>query len=230
MCGPSKAMKMAAAQEQSTANLMTKDFQDIFGNNQNILASITGALEPVVKAGPSQYGFSAGEDAALRTQALDTNAAASQQTSNAVRSAMAARGGGNVYLPTGSEAVIEGQLAQTAAQKQADAQLGITERGYETGRQNFFGAEGALAGAPGELEAPITSAGNSALSGQQGAYQAADQINQANNAWVAPVAGAIGAIAGGPIGAQIGSKLGGAIAGTGGSGGGPSSAWTTAES
>lgn len=214
MCGPSTAMKTAAAQQQSTANLMTKDFQDIFGTNQNILSSISDALTPIVKGGASQYGFSNAEDAALRTQSTAQNAAAGQNATNAVRSSMAARGGGNIYLPTGSEAAIEGQLAQSQAQKQADTQLGITERGYDIGRQNFFGAEGALAGAPGELENPITSSGSAAMGAQQGAYDAANSINQAKNAWVAPVSGLIGSVIGGPIGGAVGSKIGGAVGGT----------------
>lgn len=221
MCGPSQGMKMAAAQQQSTANLMTKDFENIFGENQNILGSITDALTPIVKAGASQYGFSDAEDAALRTQATAQNASGARNATNAVRSAMASRGGGNIYLPTGSEAAIEAELANSQAQQQANSQLGITEKGYDTGRANFFGAEGALAGAPGQLEAPITSSGSAAMGAQQGAYTAASDINQAKNAWVAPVAGAIGTLVGGPIGGMVGSKVGGAISGSGsGDGGG----------
>src|SRR4030081_1020551 len=102
LCGATKGQKDAAAQEMSTAKSMSSAFDTIFKGNENILKSITGALTPVVQAGPSQYGFSSAEDAALRTRAMDSNAAASQQVTNAVRSAEASRGGGNTYIPTGS--------------------------------------------------------------------------------------------------------------------------------
>lgn len=200
MCGPSKAMKSAAAQTQTTANLLTDSFKKIFGTNTNILSSITDALTPVVKDGPSQYGFSKGEDAALRTRAVDSNAAAGQQTTNAVRSAMASRGGGNTYIPSGSEAVIEGSLAQTEAQKQADDQLGITEKGYETGRQNFFQSTTDLTQAPGALENPAIAAGGAASGAASAAMQGQTDIATAQNAWIAPVAGMIGAIGGAAAG------------------------------
>lgn len=216
-CGPSTAMKTAAAQQESTAGMMNKDFQTIFGTNTNILDSISDALTPVVEKGPGQYGFTDAEDAAIRTQATAANASASQQATNAVRSAQAARGGGNMLIPSGSEAAIEGALAESQAQKQADTQLGITQKGFDTGRENFFNAESRLASAPGFLENPITSSGEAAIGAGKDAYDAASQIQQAQNAWIAPTLGLAGAVLGGPIGAGIGKKVGGAVAG-GGSG------------
>lgn len=192
LCGASSGQKTAAAQEASVAGNLNAELQQIFGTNTNILSSITDALEPVVGKGPEQYGFSPAQDAAIRTQATAQNATASQQTTNAVRSAQAARGGGNMLIPSGSEAAIEGALAESQAQKQADTQLGITEKGYDTGRQNFFTAEGELAGAPGALENPITSAGNAAENAAATSMQGQTDIANANNAWIAPVAGLVG--------------------------------------
>ena len=192
LCGATGAQKTAQANEMKVSDLLTSDFQKIFSGNDNILQSITGALEPVVNAGPNQYGFSSAEDAALRTQATDTLAAAGRNTTNAVRSAVAANGGMN--LPSGSEAAIEGSLAESEANKQAEAQLGITEKGYETGRENFFKSEGALASAPGALENPATAAGSAAEGAAGAAMQGATDIATAQNAWIAPVAGAIGAV------------------------------------
>jgi hypothetical protein len=200
LCGATGAQKRAAAQEQSIASLLTSNFQKVFGDNELVLKNITDSLTPIVERGPSQYGLSPQEDAALRTKATAENAAKAQQVTNSVRSAMAARGGGNTYMPTGSEAAIEGQLAEEQAQKQADTQLGITEKGYDVGRQNFFGAEGALQSAPGALEAPITNAGNSADSAAGLSMQGATEIADANNAWIAPVAGMIGSLGSGALG------------------------------
>ncbi len=196
LCGATKGQKDAAAQEATTAKSLSSAFDTIFAGNENILSSIKGALTPVVQQGPSQYGFSAAEDAALRTQATATNAAASQQTTNAVRSAEAARGGGNTYIPSGGEAEIEGALAQTEAQKQADAQLGITKAGFETGRQNFFQSTTDLAQAPGALENPAIAAGTASEGAAADAMKGQTDIANAQNAWIAPVAGAIGAVGG----------------------------------
>ncbi len=201
VCGATKGQKDAAAQEASIASTMNADFNQVFSGNQNILKNLTDTLTPIVEAGPGQYGYSAAEDSALRTQATATNAAASQQATNAVRSAEAARGGGNTYIPSGGEAEIEGALAQTEAQKQADAQLGITEKGYETGRQNFIGATGELASAPGQLENPATAAGSAAEGAAATSMQGQTDVANANNAWIAPVAGMIGAVGGAATGA-----------------------------
>jgi len=149
-----------------------------------------------VNAGANQYGFSQGEDAAMRTQATEQNAAAGRNASNATRSALASVGGGNTLLPNGSSAAINAGLAEDQAQKQAESQLAITQKGYDVGRQNFFGAEQALAAAPGELEAPISQAGSVASGAASNEMEGGTAITQANQAWVAPVAGMIGAIGG----------------------------------
>lgn len=196
-CGATGAQKEAQSNEMKISDLMTSDFQSIFGTNTNILKSISGALTPVVNAGPNQYGFNASEDSALRTQATDTIAAGNRNATNALRSSLAAQGGGTGgMLPSGSTAALEGDLAEAEAQKQSDAQLGITEKGYDTGRANFFGAESALAGAPGALENPETAAGSAAEGAAQGAMGGATDIANANNAWMAPVGGIIGAVGG----------------------------------
>ena len=192
VCGASGGQKMAAAEQKKITDLLTSDAQLIFGKDQHILDSIMGALEPVVNAGPNQYGFSAAEDSAKRTQATDTLAAAGRNATNAVRSAVAAQGGMN--LPSGSEAAIEGNLAEDQANKQAEAQLKITDEGFATGRQNFFAAEGAAASAPGALENPATSAFGAASGASEGNIKAQDDITAANNAWMAPVAGLAGGV------------------------------------
>lgn len=197
LCGATGGQKQAAGNEMKVSNLLTSDYEKIFADNNNILDSITGALKPVVEAGPSQYGFNATEDAAMRTQATDRIASAGRSATNAVRSTLASQGGGNTYLPSGSEAAIIGSLAEDQASKQADAQLSITEKGYETGRENFFKSEGALTAAPGALENPATAAGGAAEGASTAAMGGQTDIANAQNAWMAPVAGIVGSVAGG---------------------------------
>jgi hypothetical protein len=221
MCGPSASQKAAANTEQTVSQEMAANAATIFGQNENILKAITGALEPIVAAGPDQYGFSTQEDAAMRSQATNTLAAEGNNATNAVRSSLASRGGGNTLLPSGSEAAIESSLAENQATQQSQAQLGITQQGYNTGRANFFGAESALAGAPGALESPETSAGTAAEGAANQALEGATQIQQEENAWVAPVEGMIGGVLGGiaPVFGGLGGGILGGLAQGGNSGG-----------
>lgn len=177
--------------------------QLVFGKNQNLLDTLIKALSPTVQAGPNQYGFAPGQDAAMRTQATEQIAQAGANATNATRNAVAAHGG--MSLPSGSEAGIESSLAQNQANAQAGAQLGITEKGYEAGRENYFQSVSDLAGAPGQLENPATSAGNAASGSAGQVMQGANDITQANNAWIAPISGMIGAVGGGALGGIGGS-------------------------
>lgn len=200
MCGASGQQKQAYGDIASLANTLRSNFQTIFAGNMNILNNLESSLAPTVAGGVGQYGFTGAEDAAKRTQATEQIAQAGAQASNLVRGSLAAQGGGNTFLPSGSEAAIESSLAQNTAVKQAQAQLGITEQGYETGRENYFQSVGLAGGLPGELENPATSAGNAALGGAQAQMEGANAITQANNAWVAPVAGMIGAVGSAALG------------------------------
>lgn len=191
-CGASGAMKSAENAESQVSQSMNTDFGTVFKENQGVLSSLTSALEPIVSAGPNQKGFSPAEEAAMRTQAMDTTSAAGRQASNAVRQELASEGGGNSYLPSGSDAAINAGLAEDTAQKNAAEQLGITQADYGQGRQDFFNAEGALATAPGALENPATAAGEAAAGAASSALQGADTVNQANNAWEGELGGMIG--------------------------------------
>jgi hypothetical protein len=199
-CGASGQQKTAFANEQKVSSLLSVDAQKIFADNSNILKSITGALEPIVTAGPNQFGFSPEETAAMRTQTAELNAAAGQQATNALRGSLAAEGGGTTVLPSGSTAALEGDLALKEANKEAIDQAAITQKGFDVGRQNFFDSEGRMVAAPGALEAPEISADSAAMNATEGVSQAAGAITQANNAWMAPVAGLIGGIGGAALG------------------------------
>jgi hypothetical protein len=199
-CGASKEQKQAFQNEKKVSDLLTENFKEFAGENQAILGNLTNTLTPIETAGPSQFGMSAGQEAAERTMAAETISSAGAQASNAVRGALASRGGGTTYLPSGSEAAILGTLATETAQKEAEAQSFITERGYDIGRKNFEFATEGLMRAPGELEAPVTAAGAGAMGGAGQEMKGASDITAANNAWMAPVAGIVGSVASGLTG------------------------------
>lgn len=198
MCGATGAQKASQANEVKVSDLLRTDMQLVFGKNQGLLDTLTKSLSPTVQSGPNQYGFSPTEDAARRTQATEQFAAAGANATNSVRNSVAAQGGMN--LPSGSEAAIESSLAQNEANQQANAQLNVTEQGYEAGRQNYFQSVSDLASAPGQLENPATQAGSAAMGAAGQQMQGATDIANAQNAWMAPVAGMIGAVGGAALG------------------------------
>jgi hypothetical protein len=193
-CGATGAQEEQLAAAQNLSSQMNTDFTNVFGENQAILSNITSALEPVVAAGPGQYGYSAAEDAAMRSQATENIAQAGRAATDTTRSAMASEGGGNIYLPSGSQEAVEAGLAAQTAEKQAEAQSAITQAGYQTGRQNFFQAEGALAGAPGATEGAAAEFGKTAIGAGSSAADQANQVAQANAAPWQMAAGLIGGL------------------------------------
>jgi hypothetical protein len=193
LCGASDQEKAAFANEQKISNLLTTNFQEFAGKDSAILDNMIKSLSPIQAAGPSQFGLTPVAEAAERTSAAENISAAGAQASNAVRSAMASRGGGMSYLPSGSEAEIVGTIAQDTAVKEALAQSNITAKGFDIGRQNWEFATEGLTKAPGALESPITQAGGEAVTGAGQEQKGAEAITAANQAWMAPVAGIIGA-------------------------------------
>lgn len=206
MCGASSQEKSAFANETKVSSLLTEQFQKFAGDNASILNELTQNLTPIQAAGPSQFGFAPSEEAALRTGATEQLSAAGAQTANAVRGAVASRGGGTTYLPSGSEASIIGALAQDTAVKQAEARDAITSKGYDVGRQNWEFATEGLTKAPGALESPVIGAGEAATGGAKAEMEGGQAITAANQAWMQPV----GALAGGVIGGLLPKIPGGA--------------------
>lgn len=222
--GPVEECKGASAAENAaqanSANLfqaLQQDLTTTFGQQQGILNNLNQGWSPIFQAGPSQYGFTPAEDSNLRTQA-DTGVANNyQQAKQATGEAISSVGGGNVFLPSGSTTQIEANNANAAAGQRSAENLGITQAGYATGRQNFLSAANALSGVASQ-ENPLGYAGT-ANSANSNAFNEASQINKENQAaspWGA-LGGILGGVAGsflGPIGTSLGSSLGSAIGGS----------------
>jgi len=194
MCGASSQQKAAYANETKVSDMLTSIAENFAGINTDMLAEIKDSLTPIQAAGPSQFGLTPTAEAAERTSAAENISAAGSQATNAVRSAMASRGGGTTYLPSGADASIVAGLAQDTAVKEALAQSDITQKGYDIGRQNWQFATKGLEEAPAAFENPVTSAGSAALGGAQAQMQGATDITNANNAWMQPVGAIIGGV------------------------------------
>jgi len=216
-CKGADADQNALMQTQKQfATQLAGNYTTQFGAQSAITQGLTNSLNPIINAGPNQYGFSNAEDAAMRTQASDNTAAAYQQAKQATGEAQAAAGGGNTFLPSGVKAQENAALAQGAAQANAGQQLDITKQGYETGRQNFNNAVGAEQGVA-QIINPNATAGLE-TSANTSAMNEANEIANLNNAaspW-GTIGGILGGAAGaflGPMGASIGSKIGSSIGG-----------------
>ncbi|HET7150884.1 MAG TPA: hypothetical protein VFI60_05700 [Candidatus Acidoferrum sp.] len=179
MCGASGAEKAAQQQQATFSQMLFDNYANYFGKQSDILSSIKDAMSPILAAGPNQTGFSAAEKAALNTEAIDTNAAASQRAGQAVSSELAGRGN-NSGLTSGVDKQIQAGIASKSAQALATQQNEITQADYATGRENFGAAENALERAAGEYNPNAVAEGFN--NSNQNAFGMASTINQQNNA------------------------------------------------
>lgn len=190
MCGASGELKSAYETAKSTASTMLSDFNQVFAGNMNILDNLKSVLTPMTL--PGQFGYTPQETAAKQSEASASIAAAGRQAAGKTGEALAAVGGGNSVLPSGSKDAILGQQAEQVAQAQAKAQQDIITSGYDVGRQQQQFAIDALAKAPGELENPATAMEDQLVSANNAAAGLGKDVTAANRAWEKPVMGLIG--------------------------------------
>ena len=226
MEGPSADQQGIAASQLSFYNTLQKDYGTQFANQNNILNALNKSLSPIVNAGVGQYGFGNAEDAAMRNQATSGTAGVYKSAKQATGEAQAAQGGGDTFIGSGVKAQTNAQLANSAASTEANQQLGITQQGYQQGRQNYFGAVGQEQGVanaynPSGYATSANSAGTSAYGSASTNQQLKAAADAANSPWSA-VGGAVGGIAGAfmgdpGLGMQLGSSIGAAASGSGSS-------------
>jgi hypothetical protein len=216
--GASKEEKAQAAQQADTSkkqaaffDVMTASYNKMFEGQTAILGTLKKTFEPILKAGPNQYGLSAAEDRAIRTQASETTAQSYKMAKQAVAEGRAAQTG-DAFIPKGSDAQLDMQLASSAAAQESQQQLGITQKGYDIGRQQFGAAASALSGVAQQMN-PIGFSGQASTAGQtatQGSGEAFDQYkdiydqNKAASGW-----NIAGGILGGAIQAGVSGFTGG---------------------
>lgn len=198
MCGSSSGQTQVSNEENQFYKTLTDQYSTIFGQSQAITGALTAQFQPILAAGPSQTGFSPGEDTALRTQNTEGVATDYAQAQRATAQILAARGGGNTLLPSSVDANILAQNANQAAATRAQGENQITRQNYAQGYQNWQAAAnvlGSTAGliSPTSYASATTTAGNSAMQG------ATDVANSANSPWNAAF-GALGAVGGGLAG------------------------------
>jgi len=216
-CKASSAEKNLQKEQADFYKMLTQDYAKQFAGQTAILKALNTVFEPILAAGPGQYGFSTQEDVSLRTTASDINARQFQNAQTALNENLASRGGGNIFIPSGATAQLESGLLTSEAETEAASQNAITQAGYNVGRQNFLTASGVLSGNAGLMN-PTSYAGVANPAGSA-AFSSANIIQQQNSAWEGQLGGILGGVAGSVLGGPIGGAIGSSIGGGGGGGG-----------
>lgn len=160
-----------------------------FAEQQGILSSITNTLEPILRAGPNQMGFSAEENAALTGGAINTTAANARSAAVAAGSAA----GGNTGVTTGGERELQAEIASRATTGLSAEENQINLENARVGRENFYNAERGLSGVA-SLENPVPYAGASNAAGGT-AFNEATTIQNMKNQEEADIGGAVAGLA-----------------------------------
>ncbi len=184
----------------------TAHAETTFGEDQALLKQMQDVYSPILAKGPNQEGFSAPERANLESQAIEGTARNYSSAARAVGSQIAARGGGDIAMPSGGEMQLKEEVAAAAAGEQSREEQQITQADYEQGYREFTQATDALSTVsshynPTGYMAAATSAGSAA-------EKTASDINAEQNSWMAPVMGAVGALGGAVIGENPGGIFG----------------------
>lgn len=197
MCGATTAQKQIAGSQQGFMSQLDAAFGQNFGKQSDLYQNLTRSLTPTLNAGPNQQGFSAEENAALNTNAINTTGANYRNAAQAVGGQLAGRGDGS-GLQSGVDQQIRASIADKAAGQLSDEQNQITQANYGQGRQNYFNAVTGLGGvAAGEnptgFAGQATAAGNAAATG-------ANNVANANAQPWQMVGGLVGGLGGAAIG------------------------------
>jgi hypothetical protein len=137
MCGPSSAMKAINNNIQQFATQTKTEAGAVFDASSSVFHNIMDATEGILKGGPSQYGYSAGEQSAKTAAAVQNGATEARNLKGAAASAVGAIGGGNVATPAGMQQATVLAADQKAASDTASALNQVTQEGYEKGYDEF---------------------------------------------------------------------------------------------
>ena len=218
--GATSAQDQLAASQTQFYNTLQQDQSASFANNQNVLASLQNTLNPIVQAGPNQYGFNAAETNNLNSSVINNTATQYANVARNLGAQQGAAGGGNTLLPSGVQSQQQAALAASAANQTATGLTDVQQKGYQQGYNQYDNAVGQLGGVAGQYGSGATSFAGSANQAGSAAGET-DATIQKENAAASPW-GMIGGILGGAASSFAGSLAGGLGANLAGGGGGGS--------
>ena len=221
MCGTHGAETAAAAQQTAFTSQMIGEGTSVFGQDSSVFNQLVGTYSPIVKAGPSQEGFSAAESNALNAAAIQNTAAGYRNAAAATKSGVAGFGGGNTLATSGVGLNANVAVGEAAANQQATELNKIQQANWSQGNQNWLQATQGLAQAPGVMNnaAMFSERIQSGLDTEMDNAQAQDARS---NWWVPMATGAIGNVAntGLSMASDAMQQASGSTGGPGSSGGG----------
>lgn len=204
MCGPSSALKAVNQSIQDFATTVKSEAGDVFAGASSVFNKIMSSVTGIVAGGPSQYGYSAGEQSAKTAAAVQAGAAEARNLKGAAASQVGAIGGGNVATPAGMQQETTMSAEQKAASDTAAAENQITQGGFETGRENYENAINTMEKAPDVFNAStaanknVTAAQTEAETSQQNIdTQSNWAMNDVMKLGATAISGATGALTGG---------------------------------
>jgi hypothetical protein len=148
-----------------------------------------------MQAGPNQTGFSAQEDAALNTNAIDTTGAAAANVERTIGNETAGRNDSGNLPESGVDQGLKENAASAAAGQTASEELGITEADYATGRANFNAATSAEEGVAGQYGSGASSTMSGANEANKNAFGEESEITQQQDQEEADIAGGVTSLA-----------------------------------
>ena len=182
MCGPSSALKAINNNIQDFARDVKSEASQVFDASSSVFNKIMDSVTGILKGGPSQYGFSAGEQAAKVAAATNAGATEARNLRGAAAATAGAFGGGNVATPAGVNQAAVLSANQKAAADTAAATNAITQEGYATGRENFWNATKVAEAAPGVFDAS-TKANSNVIDAQKQALTSQQNIDTQSDWW-----------------------------------------------
>ena len=217
-CGATSGQEQIGQQQNALFGTLQQQLSTVFGSSSSVFNDLVNSYSPIVAAGPNQQGFSAAEDASLKSQAITNVGQGYQNVRQTVGEQEAAQGGGNLPgVASGSNIGINLGVAEGAANQTANELNQITQANYAQGRQNWIQAAQGLAGAP-QVFNPATGAGGVAVGAGNAASNTQNEIAQESNSWVNALIGAGAGIAGAAAGGFAGRPSGGGSTPNSGSG------------
>jgi hypothetical protein len=165
-----------------------------YANQQEIYAPMEKQFQSIFSMGPNQQGFSNAETNTLNAQAVEGTATNYAGAAKAVNENLAAEGGGSEELPTGAQAEMKQEVANSAAQTESGQETQIQEADYNQGYQDWLNAGSGLESiAAGENPLGYE---NAATASGSAAGTTANQIASQDDSWINAALGAAGTIGG----------------------------------
>lgn len=160
---PNKDVMATADSATQFFDTLQAQQQQAFGGNQAALSIVSNAWAPVAQSGAIPYGYSPGLDALLKSNIIDTGAAATANAQNAADLRLKQESGGASVLPSATQEALKDNIAATGQQATAKNLAAEKEAGYQQGVTNLKDLTSSELGiASGEDETGLGSNANSA--------------------------------------------------------------------